>query len=354
MPVYKNEERNTWYCSFYYHDWQGNRKRKKKEGFKTQREAKAFERDFLNKAKADSTMTFRVLVELYLEDCKTRLKPTTLHIKECAISSRIAPYFNDMVISDISITTVRKWQNELLNQSLAPTTIHRINGELSAIMNYGVKYYGLPFNPVARCGSIGKARADTMQFWTLKEYNRFIAAVEKPDVHFLFELLFYTGMREGEALALTLNDFDFNTKEISINKSLAVVKGKTIIQTPKTAKSVRKIAIPDFLCDNVKEYVKMIYGYKPEQRLFLTNKHTISYQMKYYCKLSGVKKIRIHDIRHSHASLLVELGFPILLISERLGHESINTTLQTYSHLYPNKQSEVADKLQELNKMVRF
>lgn len=100
MPVYKNEERNTWFCSFYYHDWQGNRKRKKKEGFKTQREAKAFERDFLNKTKADSTMTFKSLAELYLEDCKTRLKPTTYQVKQYVIGGKIAPYFNDMVVSN--------------------------------------------------------------------------------------------------------------------------------------------------------------------------------------------------------------------------------------------------------------
>lgn len=343
-----------WYASFYYTDWQGKRKRKKKEGFKTQREAKAFEYDFLNKSKADSTMTFKNLIELYLEDCKTRLKPTTYQTKQYVIKDKIAPYFNDMAVSDITVTTVRKWQNELLNKDFTPTYVHKINGDLSAIMNFAVKYYALPFNPVSRCGSIGKARADTMQFWTLEEYNRFIAAVKKPEFHFLFELLFYTGMREGEALALTLNDFDFTAHELSINKSLATVNGKTIIQTPKTTKSVRKIAIPDFICDNVKEYVKIIYGYKPNQRIFMTNKHTIAHEMQRCCKESGVKKIRVHDIRHSHASLLVELGFPILLISERLGHENINTTLQTYSHLYPNKQSEVADKLQELNKMVRF
>lgn len=343
-----------WYASFYYMDWQGKRKRKKKEGFKTQREAKAFEHDFLNKIKADSTITFKNLVQLYLEDCKTRLKPTTYQTKQYVIKDKIAPYFNDMAVSDITVTTVRKWQNELLNKDFTPTYVHKINGDLSAIMNFAVKYYGLPFNPVARCGAIGKARADTMQFWTLEEYKRFIAAVKKPEFHFLFELLFYTGIRVGEALALTLNDFDFTAHELSINKSLATVSGKTIIQTPKTAKSVRKIAIPDFICDDAKEYVKIIYGYKPSQRIFMTNKHTIAHEMQRCCKESGVKKIRVHDIRHSHASLLVELGFPILLISERLGHENINTTLQTYSHLYPNKQSEVADKLQELNKMVRF
>lgn len=259
-----------------------------------------------------------------------------------------------MIWLSVTVTVVRKWQNELLNQGFTPTYVHKINGDLSAIMNFAVKYYNLPFNPVARCGSIGKARADTMQFWTLEEYNQFIAAVKKPEFHLLFELLFYTGMRVGEALALTLNDFDFDSREIIVNFSLAVVDGEIIIQEPKTSDSVRKIAIPNFLCDHVREYVKTIYGYKPNQRIFMTNKHTIAHEMQRCCKASGVKKIRIHDIRHSHASLLIELGFPILLISERLGHRNINTTLQTYSHLYPNKQSEVADKLQELNKMVRF
>lgn len=347
MPVYKMDN-GKWYCSFYYTDWRGKRKKKKKEGFKTQREAKEFERDFIAKSQLDCTMKFKSLIELYLEDCKTRLKPTTLQVKTYAIQRNILPYFGDMSINDINVSVVRKWQNTLIERGLAPTTAHKINCDLSAIFIFGIKYCKLKENPVALCGSIGKAQADTMQFWTLQEFQTFIAAVEKPLFNMIFKLLFYTGMREGELLALTLNDIDLKERVISVNKSLATVNGQIIIQPPKTKKSTRKIAIPDFLCEDIKEYISMLYGYTPDQRLFTTNKHTIAYEMTKICNRSGVKRIRVHDIRHSHASLLIELGFSPLLIAERLGHENIQTTLQTYSHLYPNKQNEVAAKLEHL------
>ena len=93
-----------------------------------------------------------------------------------------------------------------------------------------------------------------------------------------------------------------------------------------------------------------MYDYKPAERLFPISKHYLVHEMRRGCKMSGVTKIRIHDIRHSHASLLIEQGFTPLLISERLGHEKVETTLQTYSHLYPNKHSQVANRLDELNK----
>ena len=98
----------------------------------------------------------------------------------------------------------------------------------------------------------------------------------------------------------------------------------------------------------VKEYSSMLYDYKPTDRLFTVTKSYLTHEMQRGCKLSGVKKIRIHDLRHSHASLLIELGFAPLLISERLGYENIETTLNTYSHLYPNKHGEVAETLSKL------
>lgn len=157
-------------------------------------------------------------------------------------------------------------------------------------------------------------------------------------------------MRSGELLALTLNDFDFEAKTVSISKNFTRLNGKDLILTPKTPKSKRTITLPDFICDMVQDYVTHLYDYKPKERLFPVTKSYLDHEMRRGCQKSGVKKIRVHDIRHSHASLLIEQGFPPLLISERLGHEKIQTTLQTYSHLYPNKHSQVADKLQELYK----
>ena len=337
-----------WYCSFYYTDWQGNRKRKKKEGFTTQREAKAYESDFLNKMSLNCSMTFGNLVKLYLEDCETRLKPTTLINKTNIINYRIAPYFNDIPISDITPAMVRKWQNEIINSGLAPTTQRYINCILSAILTFAVKYYNLPFNPVSRVGSIGKLKAENINFWTLEEYKQFIGYVDKPMYKMMFELFFFTGLRCGELLALTYNDIDTEHGILSVNKSLATVNGKTIIQTPKTAKSKRKIALPPFIIKHLQEYVKHLYGYEPGARLFQIKRMGVTNALKKACELSGVKKIRIHDLRHSHASLLINLNFSPTLIADRLGHENVTTTLNIYGHLYPSKQAEVVEKLEKL------
>jgi integrase len=355
MPVYKNDKLNTWFCKFYYKDWQGIRRQKKKEGFKTQKEAKAFEREFLNKAHASVDMTFGSLVELYMEDCQSRLKPTTLENKKYVINLKVLPYFKDMPINTIEPSTVRKWQNELLSHenNYSQTYLKTVNNQLTAIFNYAIKYYKLPSNPARIAGSMGKKNADSMQFWTVDEFNKFIPAVEDKIVSkVVFELMFWTGIREGELLALTFNDFDFNNQTVSINKNYARMKDVDLILEPKTPKSKRVITIPPFLCDLIKEFVSKLYDYKPDERLFQVTKYYLHHEMTRGCKKSSVKRIRIHDIRHSHASLLIEMGCNILLVSERLGHEDVETTLRTYGHLYPNKHSEVADRLQTLNEKI--
>lgn len=351
MPTYKNEKLGTWYCKFYYTDWNGEKKQKMKKGFKREKDAKAYERDFLSKVHASCDMPFKNLVDLYFEYCSSRLKPTTLDNKKYIINLKILPYFKDMPINTIDQNTISKWQNTLLSseEHYSETYLRTINNQISAIFNYAMKYYKLPSNPARICGTMGKNRADTMLFWTKDEFNSFIACVEdKPASKVIFNLLFYTGIREGELLALTFNDFDMDNRTVRINKSYSRLNGEDLIQEPKTPKSKRLIPIPQFLCDMVLEFKDKLYDYEPDQRLFVVTKFYLHHEMQRGCKKSGVKKIRIHDIRHSHASLLIEMGVPPLLISERLGHEKIETTLQTYSHLYPNKHSEVAEKLQDL------
>jgi len=197
---------------------------------------------------------------------------------------------------------------------------------------------------------MGKKNADSMQFWTVAEFNKFIATVEDKLISKVgFETLFWTGIRSGELLALTLSDFDFENKTLSINKNYARLNKEDLILEPKTPKSKRVVTIPLFLCDLVQEYANKLYGYETNERLLHVTKTYLNKEMERGCKKSGVKKIRVHDLRHSHASLLIEMGFSPLLISERLGHENIETTLNTYSHLYPNKQNQVSDKLQLLN-----
>ena len=152
-------------------------------------------------------------------------------------------------------------------------------------------------------------------------------------------------MTKAELLALTPQDIDFDNKVIRITKSYQRLEGKDVITDPKTPKSKRNVSMPDFLCEELKEYIGRLYGFLPTDRIFHLTKSFLHHEMTRGAGKAGVKRIRIHDLRHSHASLLVEMGFTPLEIAERLGHEKIETTLNTYSHLYPNKQAQLADRL---------
>lgn len=122
-----------------------------------------------------------------------------------------------------------------------------------------------------------------------------------------------------------------------------------MITTPKTPKSNRVVHIPVLLVNCLRTYMEQWYDLKPDDRIFPYTKNIVNHALANGCKATGVKKIRVHDIRHSHASLLVEMGCTPLLLAERLGHERVQTTMETYSHLYPNKQAEVAMQLDSLD-----
>ena len=174
-------------------------------------------------------MSFGSMVELYMEDCKSRLRSTTYESKKYLIESKILPTFKDLPVNAITAATVRKWQNELLDDDAeySPTYLKTINNQLSAIFNFAKRYYGLSTNPAAVAGSIGKKNAEAMQFWTKDEFQLFIEAVsDKPASYAIFNTLFWTGMRSGELLALTLNDINFEAKTISITKSYARIGGR--------------------------------------------------------------------------------------------------------------------------------
>lgn len=345
MAIFKNN-RGSWTCKFYYTDWAGNRRQKKKEGFRTKKDAKDFEIEFLSSCKTNVDITFGNLVKEYMSDCKARLKPTTYASKEHIIRTKLMPYFAEIPINSINVATVRKWQNEIITnpKNYAPTYQKAIHNQLSAILNYAIKCYGLGINVAAKCGSMGRKNADKMEFWTISEFQQFIKTVDNPTTKTIFNLFFYSGIREGELLALTLDDFDFKNNTVSINKNYARLNGQDIIQEPKTPKSKRLVSLPRPIMKMVLEYSKK---HKLSGRLFKVTKNHLHREMDKYSELAQVKRIRIHDLRHSYASMLIELGTPPLEIQERLGHEDIQTTLNTYSHLYPNKHFETDKKLEK-------
>lgn len=168
--------------------------------------------------------------------------------------------------------------------------------------------------------------------------------MDKPLSYYAFEMLYWCGIREGELLALTPSDFDFEKGSVSITKSYQCLNGRDLITTPKTEKSNRVIRMPKFLVQEIQDYLKMLYGIGPEDRMFQVTKSYLYREMKRGSKEAGVKCIRVHDIRHSAVSLLIDMGFSATAIADRVGHESIEITYN-YAHMFPSRQAEMADKL---------
>ena len=185
-----------------------------------------------------------------------------------------------------------------------------------------------------------------MLFWTKEEYQKFAyAMMDKPLSYYAFEMLYWCGIREGELLALTPADFDFEKATVKISKSYQRLHGEDVITSPKTKKSNRTIKMPKFLCDEIQDYLGMFYGIKKKDRIFTVTKSYLHHEMDRGAKEAGVKRIRIHDLRHSHISLLIDMGFSAVAIADRVGHESIEITYR-YAHLFPSKQNEMVEKLE--------
>ena len=356
MGAFKDKKSGSWYVQFRYTDWQGKRQQKLKRGFATKHEALEWEREFLLQKQTDVTMSFGSFYELYKKDIKPRLKENTWQTKENIIEGKIIPYFKDRKLCDISAADVIEWQNEIRTlknkhgKLYSKTYLRTVHNQLSAMFNHAERYYGLRTNPASIAGNMGAKESKEMKFWTLDEYRDFSEAMmDKTVSYYAFEMLYWTGIRLGELLALTPADFDFKAQTVTINKSFQHLAGKDIITSPKTKKSNRTINMPDFLCEEMQDYLSMFYSRGEDNRIFPISKSYLHHEMDRGAKQAGVKRIRIHDLRHSHVSLLIEMGFSALAIADRLGHESIDVTYR-YAHLFPSKQKDMADRLNDLGK----
>lgn len=355
MGAYKDEKAGTWFVKCYYTDYTGARKQKMKRGFSRQKDAKEWERDFLLNAAAQPTMPFRTLTDLYLADKKAHTKLITYETKKNRIDKWLLPFFADKPIDAITAADVRKWQADLKasrnanNKPLSPGYMQNLVTELSSVFNYAVRIYGLRMNPCQIAGNAVGKKQKSLNFWTKEEFDKFIATFDKRDPYYItFLILYYCGLRIGEFEALAPEDFDFDAGTLTVNKTYHLINGKGVITSPKTEKAIRTITLPPFLMKCIKRHIARIYDVSSTTRLFTASHSSYARQLEIHTKMAGVRRIRLHDLRHSHASLLIELGFSALLVSERLGHENVSTTLNIYSHLFPSKQSEVADRLEKL------
>ena len=354
MPVFKNESNGTWYVMARYVNWKGERKQKCKRGFATKKEAQEWERMFQLQNSSDMDMSFEAFTELYIRDMKSRLKENTWMTKEHIIRTKLLPYFGRLKMCNITAQQIITWQNEMLNHKdengkpYSPVYLKTVHNQLSAIFNHAVRYYNLRENPCKKAGSMGKKKNREMMFWTKEQYLKFAEVMmDKPLSFYAFEMLYWCGIREGELLALTPADFDFVKGTVTICKSYQRLHGQDLITTPKTEKSNRIVLLPQFLAEEMQDYLQTLRGIGPEDRLFPVSKGYLHREMDRGARGAGVKRIRVHDLRHSAVSLLIDMGFSATAIADRVGHESIDITYR-YAHLFPTRQVEMADKLDSL------
>lgn len=355
MAAYKDKKRNTWTVKFQHKNWCGEVKWVTKRGFSTKREALQYERDFRDRLCGSLDMRFADFVKVYLQDRTPRIKDSTVGTKNNIIETKILPYFGSKCVREITTNDVMSWQNAMLEyrdpktgKPYSKSYLKTIHNQLTAILNHAVKFYKLSENPARIVGNMGSEKGSKMKIWTLEQYLRFSELMmDEPVLYYFFQVLYWCGIREGEALALTPGDFDFKTNSLSITKTYHRAGGCDVITEPKTPKSNRIVEMPAFLAEEIKEYLDSIYDLKDDDRIFPLTKSTLYRQMEKAHSELGLPRIRVHDLRHSHVSLLINMGYSAVAIADRMGHESIDITYR-YAHLFPHVQSRMAADLNKL------
>jgi phage integrase len=302
-------------------------------------------------------MLFSELVEKYMKHSEIRKKETTCGTKESIINSKILPYFKDELVAEISVEDIEDWQDIILESTTkqgnpySQTYIRTIRSQFTAIMNHAVNKLGLPFNPLDRADMIGEKDGDERAFWTLDQYKEFRKVIaEKPQYFYAFEVLFWTGMRMGEMLALKPNDIDFENLTIRIDETYTKFKGKNLMTAPKTKSSKRTIHIPQTLAEELKEYMDSIYGLEQDDRIFLITKSGLHREIDRGVDACNIPDICVHGLRHSFSSMAQseEVKAAEIIVSTILGHSKKKTMTAKYSHAYEKDLIAVAERLNKL------
>ena len=292
-------------------------------------------------------MELAPFVEIYFKDKKGRLKERSVISKRQMIEQKILPYFGRKQMNEITPAEILKWQNEMMSMGYKDTYLRMIQNQITALFNHAERYYGLKVNPCKKIEKMGRSNARELNFWTKDEFDTFIGSFREDEGMYklVFEVLFWTGCRCGEMLGLFYEDLDFRNSTININKTFYRRNRQDYLTSPKTESSNRKVTVPDFLMKELKAYTGSLYGLKDQDRIFPVTDRAIQKKLKSKSEALGLTKIRIHDIRHSAIAFLIEKNVQPLAIAQRVGHDSVNTTLNIYGHLYPNKQKQIADML---------
>ena len=375
MPSYeKNKSSGLWSCRFREPDENGIIHQKRLSGFATKREAQYGYEDYIKTteereaakqaaeqaaATEPGNITFDELVELYFAFKKSRVKESTYYDLTQKINLRLKPFFAGRRMKDIKPAMVLEWQDTLSEYSYKYRS--SLMSHLASIYGFGEKYHDI----INIMGKVDRPRnlegKKEMQFWTPEEFSRVLEQITSPEYKTLFLTLFVTGCRRGEALALTWNDIDEKDQTLVISKSVAHKvweNGKNYkVTTPKNVGSNRKIAVPKFLSEELMKYKEWQKANRSAMEFVFGGADplpptSIARYLDKAAEAANIKKIRIHDLRHSAASYLIHKGVSIVAVSKQLGHNNVEQTLNTYSHMLPDDQTMIRVNLENLREIL--
>lgn len=373
MPVYRKEKEEwtkdgrSYYFRTYYTDLYGNRKQKESKLYKTRPEAKDAEVEFLSKIKTTDEINNNIqFIDIYREWLlfkQSQVKSTTFYsvVKRC--EHHILPYFKKYKLHSIKMNTINQWKDNVFKLNITTGHKNTLIRTLKEILIYARDNYDYDTKIVSKIQLykvetvVNKTDAET-NFWTFEEFSKFISVVDNNYYYLIFNFLYYTGLRLGEMIALTWEDLNFNRKQIRINKTFTnkVLDGPYKITTPKTSNSVRYVDLDDNLLSLMRKHYEdesKICNFNEKMFLFGNISHTspttIKRYLYKYIELANVKKITPHGFRHSHVSLLINLGCDSRDVAERVG-DTIQMIEKTYYHMFPTKKKETVNLLNNLKK----
>lgn len=358
MSVYKDKD-GTWFVKLRYKDWNGRHIDTTKRGFATKREASAWESERLKALTGALDMTLKDFIyDVYLPNMENRIRRSTYLMKKNVLEKHVIPVLGNFSIVELSPTDIIRWQDGIMNyrdpktgKPYTKSYQKTINLQLTAVLSHGVKYYNLPENVAIKAGSIGDNKHLEVDFWTYEEAVLVIdELMDNPLYHMAVSFLYFSGCREGEMLALTWDKLDVKTRLVTIDSTYQILDGKPHIGPPKTPQGFRKVMLPDFLIEELLEFRNLVYKPNPDDRIFAgVNKTSLNRILKKAAEKAGVKPITVHGLRHSHVSLLINMGFDAVSIGKRIGHKSVEVTYR-YAHMFPSTQKKLVECLENINK----
>jgi integrase len=356
--IYKRGKTWTYVVSIGYDETTGKRKQKTKGGFATKKEAQAAAAKLITEINEGSFVepskeTLGAFLNTWLEGKKMNLKESSYRLYERFTHTYIIPRLGNVKLEKLKPAHIQTLYSSMA-ETLKPTTIHKVHKILKASLDQAVKFGYIKQNPALYVEKPKETKAE-IQVWTEGQVQHFLQLTKKSRYHIAFLLAVTTGMRRGEILGLRWQDIDFEERTLSIRQTLSAQN--KLMATAKTKSSQRSIHLDEHTMEELKQHRLRILKEKMRQGeayndhdlvcCTVTGKPTSNENFWQvwtgYLKQSGLPHIRFHDLRHTHATLMLKAGIHPKIVAERLGHANVNITLNTYSHVVKGMQQEAAD-----------